>query len=154
MATSVQTPSALRWTLIVITAVGLLVDAVVHFHLAGSYANVRSNLVSEGTLFRIEATVAALVAIALLIRPRRYTAAVAFIVAAGGTLAVVVTGFVNVGAVGPLPDMYDPTWYAEKTLSAVAEGIAAVSAFLLFIQLHAEARRADRAPVRVDGATA
>jgi len=137
----------------VITAVGLLVDAVVHFHLAGSYANVRSNLVSEGTLFRIEATVAALAAIALLIRPRRYTAAVAFVVAAGGTLAVVVTGFVNVGAVGPMPDMYDPLWYPEKTLSAVAEGIAAITALLLFFQLHAETRRADRAPVRVDGAT-
>lgn len=154
MATSVRTPSALRWTLIVITAVGLLVDAVVHFHLAGSYSGVRTNFVSEGTLFRIEATVATLAAAALLIRPRRYTAAVAFVVAAGGTLAVVITRYVNMGAVGPLPDMYDPAWYAEKTVSAVAEGIAAVAALLLFVQLHAEARRVDRATVRSDRATA
>jgi len=154
MATNVRNRSALRWTLIIITAVGLLVDAVVHFHLAGSYSNVRTSLVNEGDLFRIEATVATLAAAALLIRPRRYTAAVAFAVAAGGTLAVVVTRYVNVGAIGPLPNMYDPSWYAEKTLSAVAEGIAAVTALLLFIQLHAEARRADRTAVRSDRATA
>src|SRR3954467_13824477 len=104
MATSVRTRSGSRWTWIVIAAVGLLVDAVVHFHLAGAYSGVRSNLVSQGDLFRIEATVAVLAAAALLIRPRRYTAAVAFLVAAGGFIAVVVTRYVNVGAVGPLPN--------------------------------------------------
>jgi hypothetical protein len=134
--------------LIVIAAAGLLLDAVVHFHLAGAYSGVRTDLVSEGDLFRVEATVAAIVAVALLIRPRRYTAAAAFLVAAAGVIAVVVTGYVNVGAVGPLPNLYDPSWYAEKTLSAVAEGIAAAAALLLFVLLHQGARRADRATRR------
>lgn len=154
MATSVRSRSALRWILIMIAAVGLLVDAFVHFHLAGSYSSVKTNYLSEGDLFRAEATVALIVAAALLIRPRRYTAAAAFVVAAAGTIAVVVTRYVNVGALGPFPDMYDPTWYLEKTLSAIAEAIAAVAALLLFALLHAEARERRRATARVGGAAA
>lgn len=148
-----RTRPALQWTLIVITAVGLLTDTVVHFHLAGSYSGARTSVLSEGDLFRVEAAVALIVAAALVIRPRRYTAAAAFVVAAAGTIAVVFTRYVNVGAFGPIPDMYDPIWYLEKTLSAVAEGVAAVTALVLFLILHAEARRGDR-PTAADGRTA
>ena len=48
----------------------------------------------------------------------------------------------NVGAFGPFPNMYDPLWYTEKTLSVWAEGIAAVAALALFVVLHLEARNA------------
>jgi hypothetical protein len=40
---------------------------------------------------------------------------------------------IDVGAIGPVPDMYDPTWSAEKTLSAVAEAAAAVAALALLV---------------------
>jgi hypothetical protein len=154
MATSVRNRSGLRWTLTVIAAVGLLIDAFVHFHLAGSYSSVKTNLLTEGDLFRVEAVVATLAAIALLVRPRRYTAAIAFVVAAGGTAAVVFTRYVKVGAFGPIPSMYDPIWYTEKTLSAVAEGIAAIAALLLFLLLHSEARDTQRATAQSDGSAA
>lgn len=152
MATNVRTRPALRWTLIAITAAGLLIDAFVHFHLAGSYSGVRTNYLSEGDLFRAEATAAVIVAAALLIRPRRYTAAAAFLVAAAGTIAVVFTRYVNIGGFGPIPNMYDPAWYLEKTLSAVAEGIAAVTALLLFVLLHVEAREELKPTARTGGA--
>jgi hypothetical protein len=137
--------------LTVIAVVGLLIDAYVHFHLASAYSGVRSSVLSQGDLFRAEATVAVIAAAALLFRPRRYTAALAFLVAAGGTAAVVVYTYVNLGALGPMPNMYDPAWYTEKTLSAVAEGIAAVAALLLLGLLHAESRHTSDATARSSG---
>jgi hypothetical protein len=32
-----------------------------------------------------------------------------------------------------LPDMYEPFWYPEKTISAVAEGVAALAALALLL---------------------
>lgn len=140
MATRTRTRAALIWTLTLIAAAGLAIDAYVHFHVASTYSVVRSSVLSEADLFRAEATVAALAAAALLIRPRRYTAAIAFVVAAAGTAAVLVYTNVDIGAFGPFPDMYEPFWYPEKTLSAWAEGIAALAALALFVVLHLEAR--------------
>jgi len=95
-----------------------------------------------GDLFRVEGVAAAIAAAAVLFHPRRYTAAFAFLVAAAGTAAVLVYAYVDVGAFGPFPDMYDPIWFPEKTLSAWAEGVAAVAALALFVWLHLEARSA------------
>jgi hypothetical protein len=72
-------------------------------------------------------------------------------VAAAGTAAVVFYTNVNLGGFGPLPNMYDPSWYTEKTLSAVAEGIAAIAALVLFGVLHAEARLASHATAKSGG---
>jgi hypothetical protein len=153
MATSVRSRPALRWSLIVIAAAGLAIDAYVHFHLASGYSGVKSSTLSQADLFRGEATVAAIAAAAVLFHPRRYTAALAFVVAAAGTGAVLTYRYVDVGALGPFPNMYEPLWYGEKTLSAVAEGIAALAALALFGVLHADARRASRATTRSTDAT-
>lgn len=149
MAMSVQNRLVLRWALILITVAGLVIDAYVHFHLASSYAGVKSSVLSQADLFRGEATVATVAAVAVLLRPRRYTAAFAFLVLAAGTAAVLVYRYVDVGAFGPFPNMYEPLWYGEKTLSAIAEGIGAIAALALFAELHAEARH----PVRVTAAS-
>ena len=118
--------------MIVIVVVGLAIDAYVHFHLASAFKNNKTSLLSETDLFRAEATVAIIAAVALLVRPRRYTAAFAFLVAAAGTAAVVVYRYVDIPALGPIPRMYDPYWApAEKTLSLVAEAAAALAALAL-----------------------
>jgi uncharacterized membrane protein len=117
-------------TAVVIAA--LAIDAYVHLHLASSYASARSGGVSEGDLFRIEAALAT-VAAALLVRPRWYTALLAMVVSVGGVGAVLLYTYVDVGAVGPLPEMYEPVWFPEKTWSAWGEGIGALAALLLFI---------------------
>ena len=115
MTTKLTTQSALRWGLALIAAAGLAIDAYVHFHLASAYDGIKSSVLTQGDLFRVEGVAAVVAAVAVLVRPRRYTAAFAFVVAAGGTAAVLVYAYVNVGAFGPFPNMYDPIWYTEKT---------------------------------------
>ena len=141
MATTTRSMTAIRIGLALIAAAGLAIDAYVHFDLAAAYSGVRSSSLDQGELFRAEGAVAAVAAAAVLLRPRRYTAALAALVAAAGTAAVLVYAYVDVGAFGPVPDMYDPAWYPEKTLSAWAEAIAAIAALALLAVLHGGARR-------------
>ena len=135
--------TALQTVLTVIVVVGLAVDAYVHFSLASAFENVKTSTLSQADLFRVEGVLAVLAAIALVVRPRRYTAAFAFLVAAGGTVAVVLYRYVDVGSIGPIPNMYDPFWQpARKTLSLVAETLAALGAAGLFVMFHIQARSA------------
>ena len=117
----------LAWVLRVLTVVALGVDAFVHLHLAPSYDSLKAT-VSQGQLFRVEAAAAILVGLALLFVANRLTWLAALMVLAGGVAAVLVYQYVDVGAFGPVPDMYDPIWSAEKAVSAVAEGAGALTA--------------------------
>jgi len=124
--------SMTRVMLILIVVAGLAIDAYVHFHLASAFKHNKTSTLSEADLFRAEATVAIIAAVALLLRPRRYTAAFAFLVSAAGFAAVMVYRYVDIGSFGPIPGMYDPYWLpTSKTVSAVAEGVAAVAALAL-----------------------
>jgi glucan phosphoethanolaminetransferase (alkaline phosphatase superfamily) len=139
----------LQWILIALVVAGLVVDAVVHYDLASAFKHNKTSVLSEPTIFRIQATVSLLAALAVLARPRRYTAAFAFLVGASAFVAVVIYRYVNVGKLGPLPNMYDPYWApAGKNLSAIGEAVAALAAAVLFAMLSAatggiRARRAD-----------
>lgn len=137
-----------RLALTVVVVVGLAVDAFVHLHLASSYAAVTSGTLSQADLFYAEGVVAAIACVALLVRPRRYTAVFAFLVSAGGTAAVLLYRYVDVGAIGPLPNMYEPVWYLEKTLSAWAEGIAALAALGLLVVFELRPRHSPHALAR------
>ncbi len=132
--------SWLRW----LTAAGLGIDVYVHWHLAPRFDTLKSSVnphVSQGQLFRIEAVLALLAMVLVLLVRWRSAAAFASLVAAGGVVAVLLYRYVDVGSIGPPPDMYDPSWYAEKTLSAVAEAVAAVAA-LLYVCLPATTKSA------------
>ncbi|MGW2254198.1 hypothetical protein ACWCXH_29000 [Kitasatospora sp. NPDC001660] len=113
-----------------LAAAGLAVDAYIHAHLADQYDAV-SESVSQGDLFRIEAGLAALAALLLLVWPRRSAVALAFAVAAGGLAALLLYRYVDVGTLGPLPNMYEPVWFSDKQAAAIAEGVAALAAGLL-----------------------
>jgi len=133
---------AIQWTLIALVVLGLAIDAFVHFDLASAFKNNKTSTVSEATLFRVEAVIALIAAAALLIWPRRLTAGFAFLVAAGSTAAVLLYRYVDVGALGPLPNMYDPYWEPTgKWLSAIGEVVAAVCGLALFAILHRAAGR-------------
>lgn len=121
-----------RRVLVLVAVVGLAVDAYVHLSLASRYDAVRGT-VSQGQLFRAEAVAAVAAALLLLIRPGRLTAAIAALVAGGGLAAVLLYRYVDVGHLGPFPDMYEPIWYAKKTWSVVAEAAAAIAAMLLVV---------------------
>jgi hypothetical protein len=137
--------SVIRATLIAVVVVGLAFDAFVHLDLASDFDGVKSNVLSQGDLFRVEAVLAILSALALVVRPRRYTALIGFVVGAGGLAAVLLYQYVDVGAIGPLPDMYDPVWSPEKTLSIWGEVIAAGAAVVLLVTIHLRIRRTDTA---------
>ena len=118
----------LQRTLVLVAVAGLVVDAIVHLDLASDFAQVKTSTISQADIFRIESVVALIVAAALLVRPRRSTAAAVFLVAASAAVAVVLYRYVDVGKIGPIPNMYDPYWApAGKWLSAVAEIVAALA---------------------------
>ena len=117
-------------------AAGLGVDAYVHWHLAPGFDGVKgtaSPQISQGELFRVETALALIAMVLVLVTRRRVAAMVAFLIAAGGLGAVLLYGYVDVGGWGPLPNMYDPFWYPEKTMSAVAEAVAALGALWLLV---------------------
>jgi hypothetical protein len=112
--------------LALVAVVGLGYDAKVHLNLAEGY-DVIGDTVTQGGLFRVEAVVALLVAVALLLSDNRLVWAGAGLVGLGGVAAVLLYRYVDVGAIGPVPNMYEPVWFTEKVRSAYAEGAAAVA---------------------------
>ena len=112
----------------VLIALALLVDAVVHLHLASGYQLSAPSGIGGGNLFRLQAVAALATAVFVLVRGNRVSYTAAFLVAASALGAVVLYRYVDVPAFGPLPAMYVPVWFPEKTLTAVAEAVAAVVA--------------------------
>jgi hypothetical protein len=134
------------WVLRLITAAALAVDAYLHADLAHRYDLNRFAPISQGDLFRIEAGIASLMALLVLVAATRVVWAVAFLVAASALGAVLLYAHTDVGALGPLPDMYEPLWYPRKTAAAFAEGAATAGALLGFALAvwYARGRRARR----------
>lgn len=117
-----------RILLRVITAAALAVDAYVHLRLAGVYDVAAGTAISQGDLFRLESAAAILAALVVLVFGTRWAYGFAFLVAASALGAVLLYRYVDVGALGPLPNMYEPVWFRQKTVSAIAEAVGAVSA--------------------------
>ncbi len=125
-----------------VVVAGLAVDVYVHLHLAAGY-DANTATISEGALFRVEAGVAAFAAVVVLLTRTQVGVVVAFLVAAGGVGVVLLYQYVDVGAVGPLPNMYEPLSYPEKTDSLIAEVVAALAALAL-LALHRASRTQHR----------
>lgn len=135
--------TTLMWTLRIVIAAGLAVDAAVHLRLASEYQLAFPGGIGGGTLFRAEGVLAVVAGVAVLVRGSRGTHLFAFLVAASALVAVVLTRYVEVPALGPLPSMYEPLWFFEKGLSAIAEGIAALAALTaLLTSTHAAGQTA------------
>jgi plastocyanin len=128
-----------------LVAAGLAIDAYVHADLAPAYDGVRATI-SQGDLFRIEAGAAAGAALIVLVAARRTGFGLALAVAVGGLGALLLYRYVDVGRIGPLPNMYEPSWFPEKTAAAVAEAAATVLAAggLLWAARQRERTRAGR----------
>ncbi len=103
-----------------------------HVHDAGFYRAPRGGGISQSTLFLLEAVAAGVAAVVLIVGwqvplGRRADWIGAFIVAASAVGAVLLCRYVDVETIGPLPNMYEPTWEVPgKPLSASAEGGAAL----------------------------
>ena len=132
---------AVRILLRVAAAVGLAVDAGVHADLAGQYDAVTATI-SEGTLFRIEAGAAALSVVLVLVLRRWLGDLFAAGTAAAGIAAILVFRYVDVGAFGPFPNMYEPIWSDQKVLALAAQ----ILAVLALLPLLARRRSAPPSP--------
>ena len=133
----------MSWILRGAAAAALAIDAAVHASNAPAYDAVGTTL-TQGLLFRVEAGVAGAAALLVLLWPRRVSWVVALLVAASALGAVLLYRYVDVGPLGPLPDMYENTWQVPgKLLSAYAEAAAVVLAALglLWLLLRSRAYR-------------
>lgn len=121
---AVTTRSPAVVALRVVTAAGLLIDAVIHLYLASGYQEAAPGGIGEGNLFRAQAIAALLVAVLVVARGSRATYIAAAVVAAAALGAVLTYRYVNLPALGPLPSMYEPLWFPSKAATAVAEALA------------------------------
>lgn len=122
----------------------LVVDAVVHLQLAPGYQLAAPAGIGQGNLFRLEAVAALLVGLYVLARGSRPAYAAALLVAGSAFIAVLLYRYVDIPAMGPIPSMYEPIWFFEKSLSAVAEGLGAALAAVGFLRQRGSARRRRR----------
>jgi len=108
----------MRYLLRGLAAVGLIFAGIVHLHLATRYDG--GGLLSTGNQFRAQFA-SSLVAVVILLIPRRWAWWPAIAVAGATAAAVVASVYLAVGPIGPLPALPHEPWYAEKAYSAVAE---------------------------------
>jgi hypothetical protein len=130
-----------------ITVAGLGIDAYVHLDLAPTYSEAAAPI-SEGVLFRAEAALALLAALALILSASRRSLMASFAVSASALTLMLVSRYADLGPLGPFPDLYDPVWFAEKLWAAFGEAAAGVASLagILLLSIPADRRRAARAP--------
>jgi hypothetical protein len=122
-----------------LVAGGLAADAVVHWRFAPDMApgpNSPSGTIPADDLFRAQAVAAAVAGLLVLFWARRWTYAIAFLVAASAAGAVLLYHYVDFGRLGPIPRMYDPSWFADKSISLAGELVAALAALAGFLTVH------------------
>ena len=112
----------------VVVAAALGVEAFIHLRLAPGYQQSASGGIGAGNLFRIQALVAIVVGVWVLTRGSRAAYAAALVTALSAVGAVLLYRYVDVPAIGPIPAMYEPVWFFQKSLSAFAAGLAALVA--------------------------
>ena len=106
---------------------GLAVSSYQHVVLAEGPL-VSGGQVTMAALFLGQALAAGLVALWLLVRPARAAWLAALAVGAVSLLALVLSVYVRIPAIGPFPVLYEPLWYGEKVAAAAAVAVAAVAA--------------------------
>jgi hypothetical protein len=131
-----------------LTAAGLAYSAYVHWHLHAQYAGNKTSTLSQGDVFVVQAVACVVVLVLVVALPDRAPLQLqigvwlaAFAVAAGSLAAVLVSRYVDLGKIGPLPDMYEPVWYGLKTRSAVAEAVATAASAAWLLRLLVGGRR-------------
>ena len=140
---------AVAYLLAAATAAALIVDAVVHLKDAFFYDANTGALISQGQLFRIQAVVAIVAALAVLALPRKWPAWLfAALVAGSAAAAVIAYTYIDIGALAGLPNMYEPSWGPPgKLASAIAEIAGALFA-LAGLAWALAMRRREASPAR------
>jgi hypothetical protein len=124
---------AVGWALRLVTVAGLVVDAVVHFQLASSQPPSPSGQLGQTFLFNAEGVASVIAALLVLAFGARWAYLVAVVVAGSALAAVLQSRYIDIGAIGPLPDLYEPEWYFTKALTTIAEAVALAAALAGFL---------------------
>lgn len=124
-----------------IGAAALAISSYVHLHGAHFYSSL-GNTITQADLFYAQGAVAALVALWVLVTGNRRAWAAVAVVGAASFAAVMLYRYVDVGSIGPIPNMYEPSWQTnEKLLSAYAEAAAVVVAAVALLNPALRQRR-------------
>lgn len=118
-----------------LVAAGLAVDAWVHWDFAPEMEpgpRGAGGAIPGDDLFRAQAILAAVAGVLVLAWARKWTYAIAFLVAGSAVGALLLYYYVDVGRLGPIPAMHDPHWYSEKTICLIGEGVATLAAAVGF----------------------
>jgi NO-binding membrane sensor protein with MHYT domain len=135
---STRTGMALR----VIGALALGFSGYLHLRIALE----RPPLFADGqvtlsALFIAQAVAATVVVLWVLLRGDLLAWLAFGAVALGSLVALVASVYVRIPSVGPFPVIYEPFWYLDKNLSAIAAAIASLVALVAVLQLRRSARR-------------
>jgi hypothetical protein len=116
------------WVLLVLTAASLAISAYVHLHLAKSYAYPAT--ITGTQLFVTQGVIALVVTAVLVVTDNRWAWVAAAVVGLASFAAVMSSRYLDIGAVGPFPDMRDTTWHPtpDKPLSAAVEALVVLFA--------------------------
>lgn len=117
-----------------VAALALLVSAYIHIDLA-SGPPVADGQVTLAGLFIAQAIAATLAALWVGARGSILAWLLTGGIGLASLTALVVSVYVLVPSIGPLPAMYEPSWYAEKLIAAAAAAVAAVAS-LVALRLH------------------
>ena len=130
-----QRTSAVDVALRVAGAAALAISSYVHLHGAHFYSSL-GNTITQAELFYAQGAVAALAAVLVLVTGNRWAWVAAAVIGAASFAAVMVYRYVDVGSIGPIPNMYEPTWQPspDKALSAYAEAAGVVIAGIALLR--------------------
>ena len=128
------------WVLRLVAAVGLAVSAYMHVVIASGPAFADGQITLAG-LFLADAVAAAVAGVWVLVRGSLLAWLVVGLVAVPSLLALVVTTYVQVPSLGPLPSIYDPFWYGEKIAAAAGAAVAGLAALAALVALVRLGRR-------------
>lgn len=113
-------------------AAALAVSAYLHVDLAQGPLVIGGQL-TLAALFLAQAVVAGLTALAVLVRATRPVWLLTALAGGGSLLALVLSVYVRIPAVGPFPSLQEPLWYGEKVVAAVSAGVACVVALVALL---------------------
>jgi len=119
----------------VLGAAALGVSAYLHVDIARGLPLFGDGQVTLMGLFMAQAVVAALVAVWVLVRGDRLAWLAAGVVGLGSLAALVLSVYVRIPSIGPLPVIYEPFWYTDKYVAAAAAAVAAVVAAVALASL-------------------
>lgn len=112
-----------------LVAVPLAVSAYLHYDLAAGPLAGDGKITLAG-LFIAQAVVATIVLLWLLVRGERVALIAGALVGLGSLAALVLSTYVEIPAIGPMPAIYEPIWYAEKVVAAAAAGFGGLMALM------------------------